>query len=141
MQRTATFAVVDYKEFASPKIAAYGCQTCHSNSWFGDDSDLTRELFEQNFDDKVFRCTDYGPILQKIVFWEVHQHSHAAGHGKPHPDPSLMPPLGTSRQRTESAQKEFCFMSGTTATLSSTVHRKGFFCISVQQCSMILDLF
>ena len=44
--------------------------------------------------------------------------------------------LGTRRQRTESAKKELCFMSGTTATLSTIVHRKCFCCISEQQCSM-----
>ena len=44
--------------------------------------------------------------------------------------------LRTRRQRTESAKKELCFMSGATATLSTIVHRKSFCCISEQQCSL-----
>ena len=45
--------------------------------------------------------------------------------------------IGNQRQRTESAKKEPCFMSGTTATLSIIVHRKCCCCISEQQSSMV----
>ena len=34
----------------------------------------------------LFRCTDEGPILQKIVFLQAHHHSYVVGHGRPHPD-------------------------------------------------------
>ena len=52
-----------------------------------------------------------------IVFWQVHQHSYAVGGGRPPSDPSSMHLLGTWRQRTESAKKEVCFMSGAPAAV------------------------
>ena len=85
-------------------------------------SDLTRELMEQNFEGNLSRCTDYRPILRTIVLWQAHHLSYAVGHSRPHlrplqfPDPFSMHLLGSMRQRTESAKKEVCFMSGTTAT-------------------------
>ena len=44
-------------------------------------SDLIRELVEQKFDDKLFRCIGYGPVLRKILFWRAQYHSYAVGHG------------------------------------------------------------
>ena len=99
-------------------------------------SDLIRELVEQNFDDNLFRCTDYRPVLQKIVLWQAHHHSYAVGHGRPYLDPFSKHLQETRRQRTEFAKKELCFMTGITATLSTNLHRKCFCCISEQQCSL-----
>ena len=84
-------------------------------------SGLTRELVEQDFDDILFRCTNYRPVLRMFVFWQAHHHSYAVRHGRPHPHPNSTQSSGTRRERTESAKKELCFMSGTTATLSTIV--------------------
>ena len=52
-----------------------------------------------------------------IVLWQVHQHSYAVGDGRPHSDPLSMHLFGTWRQRTGSAKKGVCFMSGAAAAV------------------------
>ena len=107
------------------------CCTLGWVSLLENNSDLTRELVEQNFDGNLSRCTDHRPVLRKIVLWQAHHHPYAVGHGRPHSRPlHFSDPLtgeeyrpvsvhllGTIRQRTESAKKEVCFMSGTTVTV------------------------
>ena len=47
-----------------------------------DKSKLTLELVEQNINGNLSRCTDYRPVLWKIVLWPAHHHAHAVGHGR-----------------------------------------------------------
>ena len=89
------------------------------HSWFGDDSDLTREMVEQNFDDNLFRCTVYGPILRKILFFNKHT--------------TIPVPLDTADHILKASIGN---QETGTVTLSTIVHRKGFCCISEQQYSM-----
>ena len=58
--------------FCAPGLVMNGCPLQKN------DSDLTR-------DDNLFRCTDYVPILRKIVFWQAHHHSYAVRQPHPHP--------------------------------------------------------
>ena len=53
-------------------------------SLLDNNSDLTRELVEQNFAGNSSHNCDCWPILRKIVRWQAHHHSYATGHGRPH---------------------------------------------------------
>ena len=98
----------------------------------------------QNFGGNLSRCTDQRPILRAIVLWQAHRHSCAVGHGRPHsrplqfPDPFSMHLLGSTRQRTESANEGICFTSGTTATV--VVNHRSEEVLLLHQCSMKIEI-
>ena len=96
------------------------------HSFLEDNSHSTCELVEQNVSGNLPRCTDYRPILRRVVLWQAHHHSCAVGHGKPRsrplqfPDPFPMHPLGNSPPRKRSVPSAVQQRQ----PLSIIVHRK-----------------
>ena len=96
------------------------------------DSGLTRELVGRYFHGNLFRCTDYGPILRKIVFWQCRWTQQTTF------GPILNASIGNleTEDRVREERGPFPVAVQQRQALSIEV----FFCISEQQCSMKIDL-
>ena len=97
------------------------------------DSGLTRELVGIIFM-ALCRCTDYGPILRKIVFWLCRWIRQIAF------GPILNASIGNleTEDRVREERGPFPVAVPQRQALSIIVH--SFCCISEQQCSMKIDL-